>query len=109
MDTATDFIRQIRTGIWANQYAKESDSSDSQPFRPLPTNSGFRGEILTKREFETLMLVERGLNKKEIAEKMFISPETVKSHVKNIYMKLEATGRREAVLRARALGILPPR
>jgi ATP/maltotriose-dependent transcriptional regulator MalT len=40
------------------------------------------------------------------SEKLFISPTTVKGHLKNIYQKLEANKRREAVEKAKNLGIL---
>ena len=62
---------------------------------------------MTDRELETLEFLNQGLYRKEIADKLCISPETVKTHLKNIYQKLGVGTRREAVSRARALGILP--
>jgi len=52
-------------------------------------------------------LRRRWLNK-EIATELHISPETVKTHTANLYTKLGVGGRRAAVRRAAALGLLPP-
>ena len=63
-------------------------------------------ESLTNREIEVLELLGQKLYNKEIAEQMAVSLETVKSHLKNIYQKLNVKGRRQAVVKARELGIL---
>lgn len=55
--------------------------------------------ILTAREIEIIAEVSKGLYDREIATKIFISPETVKKHVKNIYKKLGVRNRVEASLK----------
>ena len=59
---------------------------------------------LTKREREVLTLAASGLNGGEIAERLFISPETVKSHVQNAMGKLGAHTRAHAVAIALVTG-----
>jgi LuxR family maltose regulon positive regulatory protein len=66
-------------------------------------------EPLTERELQVLHLIAEGLTNPEIAQRLFISLPTVKSHARNIYGKLGVHRRRQAVAQARALGILPPR
>ena len=75
----------------------------------LPASTGQLPEPLTTREEEVLELLERRLRDKEIAAQLFISPGTVKFHLKGIYQKLCVGGRREAVARGRELGILSSR
>jgi len=58
---------------------------------------------LTNREVTILKLLEQRLQNKEIANKLYISSETVKSHLKNIYQKLEVSNRREAAIKAQEL------
>ncbi len=53
--------------------------------------------LLTKRETEMLSLLSKGLRYKEIADKLFISNETVRKHIYNIYQKLHVQSRIEAV------------
>ena len=63
---------------------------------------------LTSRELEVLELLGERLTNKEIAAQLVISPGTVKGHTIRIYDKLDVKGRRQAVEKAIALGILPP-
>ena len=61
---------------------------------------------LTPRELDVLRLVHRGRTNKEIASAMFVSEDTVKSHVKSLFLKLEVHGRAEAVATALKRGLL---
>jgi NarL family two-component system response regulator LiaR len=61
---------------------------------------------LTAREREVLVLMAEGWNNTEIAEKLIVSPSTIKSHVSNILSKLGVTSRTEAVSLAIRQGIL---
>jgi LuxR family maltose regulon positive regulatory protein len=63
-------------------------------------------EPLTRRELEVLRLVAAGLSNREIAQRLVISPGTVKVHISNIYDKLGVRKRTQAVAKARMLGVL---
>ncbi|HLA07115.1 MAG TPA: response regulator transcription factor [Anaerolineales bacterium] len=61
---------------------------------------------LTKRELEALTIAARGASDKEIADELFISIHTVKSHMRNILSKLHVNTRREAAKVAKNKGLL---
>jgi LuxR family maltose regulon positive regulatory protein len=65
-------------------------------------------EPLTDRELEVLVLLRERLSNKEIAHKLVLSPMTVKRHLVNLYGKLGVNKRWDAVIKAEALGVLPP-
>jgi LuxR family maltose regulon positive regulatory protein len=61
---------------------------------------------LTTRELEVLRLIDRGCSNQDIAAQLYISLATVKRHISNIYTKLDARGRTQALSRSRELGLL---
>ena len=74
-------------------------SKDDEVFSPLD-------EPLSEREQEVLKLLASGRTNREIAHDLFVTIGTVKSHTSNIYGKLRAKNRTEALSRARSLGLL---
>lgn len=63
------------------------------------------GQPLSRREKEILVLTGLGMSNKEIAAQLWISEGTVKKHQSNMFMKLHARNRTEAVMKARQIGI----
>jgi LuxR family maltose regulon positive regulatory protein len=81
--------------------------SDSYYAEGRPAQPGSRvSETLTAREREVLAMIGQGFTNKRIARILNISPETVKTHVKRIFLKLIVGTRAEAVSRAGSLGLL---
>ena len=60
---------------------------------------------LTDREREVLGLIAQGYNNLEIAERLTLSPKTVRNHVSNIFSKLQVADRAQAIVRAREAGL----
>jgi len=111
------FERLEERGVVSAHVEHVLDAFRSSPLTPLANFPGGQPRpsqaqliaSLTGRELEVLDLLARRLSNKEIAQRLFVSPQTVKRHTANIYQKLGAHGRREAVEMARSLGILPQR
>ena len=62
---------------------------------------------LSKRELEILSLLAQGHSNQEIAEKLFVSLSTVKTHIQNLFEKLEVKRRIQAVEKAKRLNLIP--
>ncbi len=74
---------------------------------PVPPASFAKAlEELSEREREVLRLVARGRSNREIAEELFVSTETIKSHVGSVLLKLEARDRTQAVIAAYESGFV---
>ena len=58
---------------------------------------------LTKREAEVLQLLASGMTRDEIANKLYISSETVKMHTKNLYKKLNAKNKIDALIKSKMM------
>jgi LuxR family maltose regulon positive regulatory protein len=97
---ASDYVRRLLAAFPVDEPAQvvPSESQDSQ-FAYV--------ELLSERETEILQLIAEGLTNPEIANRLFLSLHTVKTHTRNIYSKLDVHNRTEAVARARVVGILP--
>ncbi|WP_394973870.1 response regulator transcription factor [uncultured Croceitalea sp.] len=61
---------------------------------------------ISKREYEVLIEVSKGLSNKEIAEKLFVTESTIKTHVSNVLVKLDSKRRTQAIQKAKELQIL---
>jgi two-component system, NarL family, response regulator LiaR len=62
---------------------------------------------ITRRELETLELIAQGLSNREIAEKLFVSESTVRTHSSRVFEKLGARRRTQAVQLGKEFGLLP--
>ncbi len=65
-----------------------------------------QGEPLTEREVQILQLLAEGKSNRSIAQSLFISESTVKSHLKSLFTKLDATSRAEAIALAARKGLV---
>jgi LuxR family maltose regulon positive regulatory protein len=113
-NVAVDFIERLLAAFRRDEQAPVQDTFDQDVSSPLPLLSTSPPpqplvEPLTNRELEILELLVKRLQNKEIADQLFISAQTVKTHLKNIFGKLDVSNRREAVERARGLSLLSDR
>ena len=93
-------------GIWAGlRLTRPKIIDTSGPF--VLDEAALQRLGISKREHEVLGLIAAGLSNQAIADKLFVSTSTVKTHVSNVLAKLEAGRRTEAVARAKELRIIP--
>ncbi len=83
--------------VVARRLATYLATPEAAPARPFPA--------LTDREHEVLDLLARGRSNAEITERLGLSPKTVRNHVSNIFAKLDARDRADAIVRAREAGM----
>jgi DNA-binding CsgD family transcriptional regulator len=105
-----EFIEYVAAQKWFSGNSEVELSSQGSLSGHAPAYEGkTRGGIiepLTNRELDTLELLARRLYNQEIADELCISLETVKTHVKGIFQKLNVHSRREAVAKAIKLKLL---
>ena len=106
-DVRVDYIGQILAAFREDERAIAQNGPEPHTVPSPSLSPSDSGALLTEREFEILVLLKDSLRNHEIAEKLFVSRDTVKTHLRHIYKKLNASNRIEAVAKARALGILP--
>ena len=69
-------------------------------------NDKLRKLGISKREYEVLELISCGHSNQEIADKLFVSTSTIKTHIANLFAKLDASRRTQAIKRAKELRII---
>jgi two-component system, NarL family, response regulator LiaR len=84
---------------------KEVPVAAAEPF--VPDERRRQDLHITRRELEVLELIAQGLSNREIAEKLFVSENTVKTHSSRVFDKLGARRRTQAVQRGKEVGLLP--
>lgn len=108
IEDCIEAIRNIRRGgspispIIARQLLGQITPEVSQPSAPLASP-------LSEREVEVLNLLSRGFSNSECADILTVSANTIGTHVKNIYRKLEVNSRAEALFEASSQGLLARR
>ena len=92
----------IWTGLrWVNRKLQQSV--------PVKTSQELQRELgISQREMEVLVGMTEGLSNKEIAEKLFLSESTIKTHSSNLFSKLNANRRTKAIHQARLVGLITP-
>jgi LuxR family maltose regulon positive regulatory protein len=100
------YVGRILAALPVRTTVPAKDMASVTPLHPIGITAA-AANILSLREQEILLLLAQRLNNKEIGERLFISPATVKRHAHNIYEKLGVHGRREAVAKATGLGLIP--
>ena len=104
-DELLDAIRQVATGgAFIESQMLKGMLSEMKPGSGMQAPTAARN--LTKREREILALVAEGMSNREIADKLVLSPETVKSHVAAILEKLNVSDRTQAAIYAVRNGLV---
>lgn len=94
-------------GVWAGSKLLAGRQGASATPRRVPDVEALRAFGISARELEVLRLMARGGSNQEIADQLFISLPTVKSHTSSLFGKLEVRRRTEAVHKAKSLGLIP--
>jgi len=84
---------------------KEVPVVTTQPF--VLNEDRLRNLGITKRELEILELIAQGMSNREIADKLFVSENTVKTHSSRLFDKLSARRRTQAVQIGKEMGLIP--
>lgn len=90
-------------GVWAGRQLtpRPSDSDFSR------NDAALKSLGVSNREFEILELLAAGHTNKEIARALDVSPNTIKTHLSNLYAKLDVSRRTQAIDKARSLSLIP--
>jgi|SRR5690606_3338991 NarL family two-component system response regulator LiaR len=103
-------------GIWvANQISRpkiktvvvEKEIKVPEPNSYIPNECELKKLNLSAREYEVLQLLAKGKSNAEIGEELYLSIHTIKTHVSNLYLKMDVKSRTQAMDKAKRLKIIP--
>ena len=96
-------------GIWVGLKLtrKKNPMPPSAVGNFVPNESALQQIGISPREYEVLEGMAQGFSNQEIADKLFLSINTVKTHTSNLFVKLDARRRTQAIQKAKALGLIP--
>ena len=95
-------------GIWLSRERSAAGILTERPPQHTPDSgpSTVTGFGLSRRELEVLLLIAEGMSNGEIAERLFLSPNTVKTHCSRLFEKMDVKRRTQAVDKAKKLRII---
>jgi LuxR family maltose regulon positive regulatory protein len=118
-ESVVRLLREEYQGIFHRAGHDDADADEHRAFieqlleasgtdlsRTLPAAARTLLEPLSDRENEILVFLANGVSNREIAGRLFVSENTVKFHLKNIYAKLAVSSRLQAIAAARQLGLV---
>lgn len=93
-------------GIWVGSKLLGRTAQDTAKAPGRVDEEALRRTGISERELEVLVLMAQGLSNQEIADRLFVSLATVKSHASSLFGKLDVRRRTEAVHKAKSLGLI---
>ncbi len=95
---STDYAGSLLVA-YRSDVAEDSPDSSRRPVQPLLNP-------LSERELEVLQLIANGLSNQEVMQKLIVEKNTLKTHIRHLYRKLNTRSRTQAIIRARELNLL---
>ena len=105
MRAGWDYVHRLLAAYAAD----DGTVATTTPVAPAPRGSQGLVEPLSERELDVLLLLATDLDGPDIARRLFVSLNTMRTHTRSIYAKLGVNSRRAAVSRAEELGLLSPK
>lgn len=107
-DASIEFIIAIIAVVFffVGIYLNKNSLPKIAPIKGDIYNKKLAASSLSKREYEVLQEIALGLSNKEIGDKMFLSESTIKTHVSNLFIKLDAKRRTQALQKAKEMQLI---
>jgi DNA-binding CsgD family transcriptional regulator len=98
--------RTVKTEVVVQYIDRVPERAVDPPGSTVDGPAIVANDVLSARENEVLLYIAKGLTNREIAEQLFVSENTIKTHINNIYSKLGVRRRTQALSRAKELKII---